>query len=141
MKPDTIIFAARVANLDAANAFVEACYDRFNLDPEKKFSVLLALEEAFVNICHYAYPDGEGDVEISCAFKKEEFVLEVADKGQAFDILSLPDPDTTLDIEDRPIGGLGILLIRTLSSSVNYQRMGDRNVLRMAFAKGSQSTL
>ena len=135
MKPDTIIFAARVANLDAANAFVEACYDRFNLHPEKKFSVLLALEEAFVNICHHAYIDGAGDIEISCQLENEAFVLEIADKGKSFDMLSLPAPDTTLDIEDRPIGGLGILLIRTLSNSADYRRDDDRNVLRMVFAE------
>lgn len=133
MMPQTKRIPARVENLDAANAFVEACYERSGLDPAKTFNVLLTLEEAFVNICHYAYPDGTGDVDISCALDSGNFVLEVADSGSQFDVLSLPDPDTTLSIEDRPIGGLGILLIKTLSRP-SYRRDGGRNVLRMVFA-------
>jgi len=132
MKLNTNKFAAKVANLDAVNAFVEACYEHFGLVPEKKFNVLLALEEAFVNICHHAYLDGEGGVEISCGLENGAFVLEIADQGNPFDVLSLPDPDTTLDIEERPIGGLGIFLIRTLSKA-DYRWDNNRNVLRMVF--------
>ena len=131
--PDTIRLPAEVANLEAANAFVEACHARAGLGGEKTFKVLLALEEAFVNICHYAYPEGSGDVDIACRSDNGVFVLELADSGRPFDILSLPDPDTTLTIEDRPVGGLGVLLIRTLSRP-SYRREGSRNILRMTFA-------
>lgn len=133
MKPEAKRLPAKIENLEPANAFVEDCYGRAGMDAEKKFKVLLALEEAFVNICHYAYPDGEGDVEIACCVEDDAFVLTVADTGMPFDVLSLPDPDTTLGIDDRAIGGLGILLIRTLSSP-SYSRVNARNVLKMTFA-------
>lgn len=126
-------YAAKVENLAGVNDFVEKCADSFGLDAQKKFGLLLALEEAFVNICSYAYPDGEGDAEISCKGDGDVFVLEIADSGSPFDVLSLPEPDVTLDLMDRQIGGLGIHFIRTLSDSVSYRRENERNVLQMEF--------
>lgn len=125
--------AARVENLTEVNGFVEECAECTGLDAKKKFGVLLALEEAFVNICSYAYPDGGGDVEVSCASDDGAFVLEIADEGSPFDVLSLPDPDITPDIMEREVGGLGIYFIRTLSDSVSYSRDNGRNILRMIF--------
>ncbi len=127
--------AARVGNLDATNAFVEQCANRFGLDAKKRFGLQLALEEAFVNICNHAYPQGEGDAYITCRHDGTVFVLEIADQGQPFDVLSLPDPDLTLDVMEREIGGLGIHFIRTLSDSVSYRRENGRNILRMEFRR------
>jgi anti-sigma regulatory factor (Ser/Thr protein kinase) len=135
MKIDTRRIAARVENLTVANEFVEECADRFGLAAKKKFGLLLAFEEAFVNICSHAYPAGEGDAEISCEGVDDTFALEIADTGKQFDVLSLPDPDITLDIMDREIGGLGIHFIRTLSDSVSYRRENGRNILRIVFKR------
>jgi anti-sigma regulatory factor (Ser/Thr protein kinase) len=125
--------AARIDNLIAANEFVEECSDRYCLDDKKKFALLLTLEEAFVNICSYAYPDGEGEAEIFCEVVDDAFVLEIVDSGKPFDVLSLPDPDTTLDLADRQIGGMGIHFIRKMSDCVSYRWEGGRNILRMVF--------
>lgn len=133
MLSDTKSYAARLENLAAVNEFVEGCVDHSGLNAKTKFGVLLALEESFVNICSYAYPEGEGDAEISCMSEGGTFVLEVADKGSPFDILSLPEPDITLDIMDRQIGGLGVHFIRTLSDNASYRRENGCNILRMEF--------
>ena len=135
MKIDTRRIAAKVGNLAGANEFVEECVDRFGLAAKKKSGLLLALEEAFVNICSHAYPGSEGDAEISCEGVDDVFVLEIADTGKPFDVLSLPDPDITLDIMDRQVGGLGVHFIRKLSDSVSYRRENDRNILRMEFKR------
>ena len=139
MRTSATSFPARVENLEAANAFVEACCDQSGLDDAKKFHALLVLEEAFVNICHYAYPNGMGDIDIACRIEDDAFVLEVADSGSPFDVLSLQDPDITLNIEDRPVGGLGILLIRTLSSP-SYSRVDGKNILTMTLTIKSDET-
>ena len=143
MKNDTKHIAAKVGNLIVANNFVEDCADRFAVTAKMKFRLELALEEAFINICSHAYPDGEGDVEICFTGDSDTFVLEIADSGKPFDVLSLPDPDITLDIMDRQIGGLGIHFIRTMSDSVSYRRENNRNILRMVFEKesGNESEL
>lgn len=134
MKFERQRYTAELTQLAEANAFVEQCMASAAMPEAKQFGVLLALEEAFVNICSYAYPGGSGEVEISCGSDQDSFALEIADHGSPFDVLSLPDPDITLDIMDRPIGGLGIHFIRTLAQSVSYRRENDQNILRMAFA-------
>lgn len=124
---------ARIEELGAANAYVEVCAVEAGLDARTRFGLQLALEEAFVNVCRYGYPDGPGDVAITCETDGPRFVLEVADWGPPFDVLALPEPDLTLGIDERPIGGLGVHLIRSLANSATYQRDQGRNVLRMAF--------
>ena len=127
--------AARVEQLAAAVAFVEQGADRFGLSAKQQFAVTLALEEAFVNVCHHAYPHGTGEVELACGGEGDLFVLAISDGGVPFDILSLPAPDLTTDIMERKIGGLGVHFIRTLADRVSYRREGQRNVLRMCFAR------
>lgn len=127
--------AASLEKLNVLTEFVEECADRFGLDTKKKFGLLVAVEEAFVNICSYAYPDGAGETEISCATDGDVFVFEIADSGSPFDVLSLPDPDTTLDIMDREIGGLGVYFIRRLTDDVSYRRENGKNILRMALKR------
>jgi len=120
-------------NLASATDFVEECAERSGLPAKKKYALALVLEEAFVNICSYAYPEGTGDAEISCGTGGDSFVMEIADSGSPFDVLTLPDPDITLGIMEREIGGLGVHFIRKLSDSVSYRRENERNVLRMEF--------
>jgi len=131
MKNETLNCPARVENLDMVVAFVEEAADRFNLETPKKFGLLIAIEEAFVNVCHYAYPQTEGDVSISCENDNNAFVLEISDSGEPFDVLSLPEPDTSSDLMDREIGGLGVFFIRKLTNDVSYRRGGAQNILRL----------
>lgn len=138
MDIDTRSFAARVENLAAANDFVEACAGRSALDEKVKFALLLALEEAFVNVCSYAYAEDGGQVELTCETGPGSFVLCIVDSGKPFDSLALPEPDMTSDVMDRHVGGLGIHFIRQLTESVTYQRDGGRNILRMAFRTESR---
>jgi len=128
-------YTAVLDHLSSATEFVEECADGRGLPQKKIYALALTLEEAFVNICSYAYPDGTGDIEISCEADGDIFVLEVSDSGSPFDVLSLPDPDTTLGIMEREIGGLGIHFIRTLSDNVSYRRENEQNILRMEFKR------
>ncbi len=141
MKSDKLECTATVENLTLVTEFVEERADRFGLEAKKKFGALIAVEEAFVNICSHAYPEVVGAVELSCGADGAVFVLEVADMGSPFDVLSLPDPDTTLDIMEREIGGLGVHFIRKLSDSVSYRRENGRNILRMEFMRAEGGLL
>jgi len=122
---------ATLENLSLVTDFIEECAERFGLETKKKFGLLVAAEEAFVNICSYAYPDGKGDAAFSCSTDGNDFVLEIMDYGKPFDVLSLPDPDITLDIMEREIGGLGVYFIRKLTDDVSYRRENGQNILRL----------
>lgn len=135
MPLNTLRIAARLEYLPEAVAFVEENADRFCLTSDKKFASTLAFEEAFVNICHHAYPNQEGMAELSCSMEDGLFIVEISDTGVAFDLLSLPDPDLSSDLMERKIGGLGVYFIRTLSDKVSYRRHEGHNVLRMCFGR------
>lgn len=99
----------------------------------------LLIEEIFVNICRYSYPENApGSVTITCAIPKSgELSIEVGDQGIEFDPLAAPAPDLTLDLEQRPIGGLGIHLLKTLAGSLSYRREQGWNRLRFGISAES----
>ncbi|CCB66690.1 ATP-binding protein [Hyphomicrobium sp. MC1] len=95
----------------------------------------VVFDEILSNIAAYGYPEvSEKVVDVRLSIKDGEIRAEVEDGGIAFDPLQIPDPDTTLDVTERPIGGLGILLVRKLMDRVTYERRDGRNVLRFAKA-------
>ncbi len=130
----TLTCPARLEHLESVTAFVEETAEQFELELKKKFQVLIAVEEAFVNVCHYAYPDGEGQVELACGLDGQGwFFVELADSGVPFNVLTLPEPDTTSDLMERQIGGLGVHFIRSLTEQVSYRYTDGKNILRMLF--------
>jgi sigma-B regulation protein RsbU (phosphoserine phosphatase) len=95
-------------------------------------SLNLAVEEAVVNVINYAYPEGvEGDIEL-CAYKtSDSVVFELKDQGIAFDPTKVGEADTTSDLDERQIGGLGIFLTKEMMDIVEYRRDGNTNILTM----------
>jgi len=108
--------------------------------PEARMGELdLMIEEIFVNVCRYAYPDGTtGMVTITYWISVSgELKVEVADHGVEFNPLAAEPANATLDLEDRPIGGLGIFLVRTLAASLTYCREAGWNRLTFGISAGS----
>jgi anti-sigma regulatory factor (Ser/Thr protein kinase) len=102
--------------------------------PERPLHELqLALEEHLTNIIRYAYDDqAEHQIQVRFEFNPPELRLEVEDDGRPFNPLEHPAPDLTLPLDERPIGGLGIHMIRKSLDQVTYRRGQDRNVLVMS---------
>jgi anti-sigma regulatory factor (Ser/Thr protein kinase) len=99
---------------------------------EGEYLANLAIEELVTNTMKYGHDDqNEHVVEIKLALEDGELVLTVTDDGHPFDPLSWPEPETRLPIEDLPIGGLGIHLLRQIADSMQYARVGDKNRLTL----------
>ena len=98
---------------------------------EDMFSITLAVEEIFVNIASYAYDGKEGDAEITFSFNEEDRVVEMvfSDSGFPFDPTSRPQPKLQSDPGKRPVGGLGIHIVRQTMDKVNYDYLAGRNIL------------
>ena len=80
----------------------------------------------------YAYPPGvTGDIEIQVTSDSQWLEFVIKDSGVAFDPTGKEKADTTLSAEERPIGGMGILLVRELMDSINYERTDGKNVLTL----------
>lgn len=85
-----------------------------NLSKKKYMEIRLICEEVLLNIISYSYPNGKGEMIAGYEFKKDEgcVILKICDYGKEFNIMNEKEPDITLNIMERDIGGLGILLIK-----------------------------
>ena len=112
--------------------FVETIADETHLDPGLAMSLNLALEEAVTNVILYAYPEGsDGLVDIEAILREDSLEFIITDSGKAFDPTAAPEADVTLSAEERPIGGLGIFLVRNIMDDVRYERTDGKNILSM----------
>lgn len=121
-----------IETIPQLNEFIDLVAEEVGLDMSLTMSLNLAMEEAVVNVMDYAYPDGQkGDVDIEVTADQEWMTFVITDTGIAFDPTTKEDADTTLSAEERPIGGLGIFLVRQLMDDINYKREGNKNVLTL----------
>ena len=128
----TIRLPAHVDSLTQGITFVVDCASAEGFPLERLTKIELAVEEALTNICQYAYLDDRGEVEVRCTRDElQRFLIEFIDAGKPFNILTLPAPDLTADLEHRQVGGLGIPLIHAMVDKVIYCRKGDRNILQL----------
>lgn len=118
--------------------FVEMVAELAGLEKIFTMSLNLALEEAVSNVILYAYPKGaDGLVDIEAIIRPGLLTFVISDSGIPFDPTAAPDPDLSLDVEDRPIGGLGIFLVRSIMDEVRYERTDGKNILTMKKYKAS----
>ena len=127
---------AKIEYLRELMSSVSHCAKEQGFNQKRISEIELAAEEALVNIFNYAYQGNVGDVEVICKLDPQDrLIIEILDSGVPFDMLSLGEPDTTADISERKVGGLGIFLIRKLMDDVQYQHEGTKNVLSLIVNK------
>ena len=112
--------------------FMDILVGEAGIDPALAGSMNLAIEEAVVNVMNYAYPKGQtGTVVLEAYVNEERLKFVITDSGMPFDPTAQAEPDVNATLEERPIGGLGIFLVRSLMDSVNYERVGGENILTL----------
>jgi anti-sigma regulatory factor (Ser/Thr protein kinase) len=105
---------------------------RHRFNAETTHDLKVALDEILTNIISYAYADaGEKPIVTRLSLDQGRLTVELEDDGRAFNPLQVPEPDTKQLLEERPIGGLGIHLVRKLVDALEYRRQNDRNILVM----------
>lgn len=123
-----------VDEISKLGAFIDELADQAMIDPALAMSLNLALEEAVTNVVLYAYPEGQaGKVDIQAAVSNGEVTFVITDSGKAFDpTTEVAEADITLSAEERPIGGLGVFLVKQIMDTVSYQRSDGKNILTLA---------
>jgi len=130
--PEEIRAPARLDNLYPLLGFVTSCAKRYGAGQERLNEIELVMEELLVNIFNYAYPDSMGHVTIGCRPDDSgKILIEIADNGIPFNILTRDEPDLDSGIEERSVGGLGIFFVRQLVHEIHYRREGGRNILTL----------
>ncbi len=114
------------------NAFQKSFYEKLNIEKSLARRLQLAVEETVVNVIDYAYPIGiNGDITVKMMWDGNTLKIVVVDTGVMFDPTLVETPDTSLMVEERRVGGLGIHLVRKLMDSVNYEREDGKNILTL----------
>ena len=121
-----------IAEISRLQAFVDGIAREEQLPDPVASSLNLALEEAVTNVIMYAYPKGqEGRLDLQATRRPGELEFTLTDSGKAFDPTAAPVADVSLDAQERPIGGLGIFLVRQIMDKVAYRRTDGKNILSM----------
>ena len=126
-------FPAKTEFLDDVLGFVDQALDSFECPMKIQTAICVAIEEVFVNVAHYAYPESSGDMTLHIDFDEvsRTITFRMTDKGVPFDPLKKPDPDITLSAEEREIGGLGIFIAKKTMDSLCYTYENGENILTM----------
>lgn len=96
------------------------------------FAINLSLDELITNTINYGYNDkNEHSITVDLELTETEVIIELIDDGRPFNPLEHSEPDIGQDLDDRPIGGLGIHLVRNMMNQVDYQRRDDKNIIIM----------
>ena len=131
----TFVVPADISQLDRVNDFIHTELDRRQCPQRVQNQLDIAVEELFVNVCHYAYPDapiGEpGYVRVGYTYASDppSVKVDLVDDGVPYDPLAKPDAVTPDDIMDVPVGGLGILMAKRSVDEMRYERVGNSNVV------------
>jgi len=129
---DGIELKSDIKEVPLLNDFVKKVTEKIGLDKSLSKQLRLAIEEAVVNVMSYAYPpETLGDIKIKAMYNRRFIKFIIIDSGRPFDPTEAVKADTTLSAEDRPIGGLGIFLVRELMDSINYERVDGDNILTL----------
>ena len=131
---------AHVDALQQFCGFVRRGGEATGLSPDEIGKLDLVMEELFMNIARHAYAPGNGDVEVAYAVEAPgRLVIEISDHGRAFDPLATDPPDFGRRLAERPLGGMGIFLVKAMAESLRYERVGNRNSLVLVFSGARNS--
>jgi serine/threonine-protein kinase RsbW len=122
------------AELGRLVGFAEEFARDHSLAEAERARLLVILEELFTNAVNYGYPEGAaatGRIEIELAVKNGRLEIHFSDDGRPFDPLSHTAPDLDRVPADRPVGGLGLHLLRSLVDDARYRRDRARNHLAL----------
>ena len=125
--------------LEAVVQSVLALLTQHGADDAAIFAANLALEELITNIIKYGYDDKERHtIHIRAEVRDDRFQLEITDDGHPFNPFNQPAPDTSLPMEEREIGGLGIHFVRNMLDEYSYEWRGEKNVVVVGKALRSE---
>ena len=124
---------AAIGNLNQVLGFVDEQLETVDCPIKDQMKIDVAVEEIFVNIASYAYAPGSGTATIQVDFEQNPLsvVISFTDSGIPYDPLEKDDPDVSLSLQEREIGGLGIFMVKKSMDEMTYRYINGRNVLRI----------
>ena len=132
MSTEHFIIENRIEEIPVLAEKIELLAEKQNFPGKVTMNINLALEEALSNIIYYAFSDNKKHlINILLSVENKKLTIKITDDGIPFDPTLQKEPDISLAIEDRPVGGLGILLISKIMDTVKYSREKNLNILTL----------
>ena len=128
-----LTIAATVENIEVVTDFVNQQLEELDCPMKAQMQIDIAIDELFSNISHYAYnPDvGQATVRVEVVEDPLAVIITFIDNGKPYDPLAEADPDITLSIDERQIGGLGIYMVKKSMDDIAYEYKDGQNILRI----------
>ena len=129
---DRLTLDATIENVETVTEFVDARLEEAGCSMKAEMQINIAIDELFSNIAKYAYgAPGAGEAEVTLDISGDPAVAEITfiDGGVPYDPLAMEDPDITASVDERPVGGLGILIVKKTMDGVTYRNTDGRNIL------------
>ncbi len=144
--PETLIVQAEMAELQRVSAWADTLAERLHIPQSVAFSIQLCLEEAFSNIVLYGFSDVEDglnsnrDVRLIFEHDEKKATITIEDHGTPFDPLRRSEPAKPTSLDNAPIGGFGIYLMKRFANAMTYERRNELNHLTICFDLGTSAT-
>ena len=127
-----IILNNGLAGIEQLASALDHFFNQQGLSEQLKNQVNLVLEELYTNSVSYGFEGiSNGYVAIDLSNKGSHLEIVYQDNGIAYNPLQTEDPQLLLSVEERPIGGLGVFFVKTMTDHVEYSRSGELNMVRM----------
>lgn len=130
-RPAALSIRSDINEIPRVSDLIESVMQGQQFPDEDILDTQLAVEEVVTNVIMHGYGEGGGEIVVSLCYHADESAMEIRieDSAEPFDPLSLPEPDISLGIDERKIGGLGIFLTRQVMDDIRYQYEDNKNVL------------
>ena len=126
-------FEAVAENIPQLTELIDGQLEALDCSMKAQMQIDVAVDEIFGNIARYAYGDGRGDATVRFDFDGTSRIASISfmDRGMPFDPLKKADPDVTLSVEEREVGGLGIYLVKKTMDDMKYRYENGMNILTL----------
>ena len=137
----TVVLGNDRGDIPQVAGAVERLMARTGVGRRAGYAVSLAVDELLTNVVSYGYLEGApGRIEVAVVVGESQVTLTLVDDGRPHDPFSTPPPPLTEQLETRPVGGLGIHLVREVMDEVRYRREGDRNIVTCVVLRDPDET-
>jgi anti-sigma regulatory factor (Ser/Thr protein kinase) len=113
-------FPAVYNQLEPIRQFVEVYSGKYGFESNVIYNLIWSITEIVTNVIDHGYNGGHGMIEVILSREGSDFIMEVIDNAPVFDLNNVPEPDITLPLDKRPVGGLGLYITKKLMDTLSH---------------------
>lgn len=137
---ESIMIANKISEIGKVVEGIEIIGHEQKIAPKVIFDITISLDELLTNIISYAYDDkNEHQIDVNITTENDWMIIDIIDDGKPFNPLESNSPNFDIDLDDMEIGGLGIHIVKNKIDELIYERLKNKNVLKLKKKIGSMN--